>query len=121
MHKGDVVTDFELPDETGAPRRLAELLADGPVVLFFYPAALSLQEQLKPSNGGVFLGLNGIVIKSHAGSTPRVSQTLSIWLPKMALQELHSKVKQTIASAVRRRGNKRRTLWRGVTTKLGQP
>jgi fatty acid/phospholipid biosynthesis enzyme len=50
-----------------------------------------LQEQLKPSNGGVFLGLNGIVIKSHAGSTPRVSQTLSIWLPKMALQELHSK------------------------------
>src|SRR3954454_5476944 len=42
MRKGDVVTDFELPDETGTPRRLAELLADGPVVLFFYPAALSL-------------------------------------------------------------------------------
>ena len=35
MRKGDVVTDFELPDETGTPRRLAELLADGPVVLFF--------------------------------------------------------------------------------------
>ena len=42
MRKGDVVTDFELPDETGTPRRLAELLADGPVVLFFYPAALSI-------------------------------------------------------------------------------
>jgi fatty acid/phospholipid biosynthesis enzyme len=26
------------------------------------------QEQLKPPNGGVFLGLNGIVIKSHGGS-----------------------------------------------------
>ena len=42
LRKGDVVTDFELPDETGAPRRLSGLLADGPVVLFFYPAAMSL-------------------------------------------------------------------------------
>jgi peroxiredoxin Q/BCP len=38
---GDVVEDFELPDETGAARRLSELLTDGPVVLFFYPAALT--------------------------------------------------------------------------------
>ncbi|MET7880211.1 peroxiredoxin [Micromonospora profundi] len=38
---GDVVEDFELPDETGTPRRLSEFLATGPVVLFFYPAALS--------------------------------------------------------------------------------
>ncbi|KOV75945.1 peroxiredoxin [Streptomyces sp. NRRL WC-3723] len=30
-----------MPDETGATRRLTELLADGPVVLFFYPAALT--------------------------------------------------------------------------------
>jgi len=35
------VEDFELPDESGAPRRLSELLAGGPVVLFFYPAALT--------------------------------------------------------------------------------
>jgi fatty acid/phospholipid biosynthesis enzyme len=27
-----------------------------------------LREQLKPPNGGVFLGLNGIVIKSHGGA-----------------------------------------------------
>ena len=27
MRKGDVVPDFELPDETGTPRRLSELLA----------------------------------------------------------------------------------------------
>ena len=39
--KGDVVDDFELPDQTGAPRRLTGLLADGPVVLFFYPAAMT--------------------------------------------------------------------------------
>jgi peroxiredoxin Q/BCP len=41
MHKGDVVPDFELPDQTGTPRRLSEFLADGPVVLFFYPAAMT--------------------------------------------------------------------------------
>src|SRR5258707_14679618 len=28
VRKGDVGTDFELPDETGAPRRLSGLLAD---------------------------------------------------------------------------------------------
>ena len=38
---GDLAPDFELPDENGHPRRLADLLATGPVVLFFYPAALS--------------------------------------------------------------------------------
>ncbi|MET7695401.1 peroxiredoxin [Streptomyces sp. NPDC005483] len=41
MEAGDTVEDFELPDETGTGRKLSELLADGPVVLFFYPAALS--------------------------------------------------------------------------------
>ncbi|SCG67709.1 peroxiredoxin Q/BCP [Micromonospora halophytica] len=38
---GDLVDDFELPDETGASRRLSEFLAVGPVVLFFYPAAMT--------------------------------------------------------------------------------
>ena len=38
---GDTVEDFELPDQSGAPRRLSTLLADGPVVLFFYPAAMT--------------------------------------------------------------------------------
>ncbi|MCQ9136193.1 peroxiredoxin [Streptomyces hilarionis] len=38
---GDLVDDFALPDETGAVRTLTGLLADGPVVLFFYPAALT--------------------------------------------------------------------------------
>jgi peroxiredoxin len=41
MDVGDEVTDFELPDQVGRPRRLRALLADGPVVLFFYPAASS--------------------------------------------------------------------------------
>lgn len=38
---GDLVDDFALPDQTGASRRLSELLAEGPVVLFFYPAAMT--------------------------------------------------------------------------------
>ncbi|MGQ0481730.1 MAG: peroxiredoxin [Pseudonocardia sp.] len=41
MKPGDEVSDFELSDETGQPRRLSELLAGGPVVLFFYPAAMT--------------------------------------------------------------------------------
>jgi peroxiredoxin Q/BCP len=41
MREGDVAEDFELPDETGTPRRLSELLRNGPVVLFFYPAAMT--------------------------------------------------------------------------------
>ncbi|MEV0662946.1 peroxiredoxin [Actinomadura luteofluorescens] len=41
MRPGDVVDDFELPDETGEPRTLTGLLAEGPVVLFFYPAAMT--------------------------------------------------------------------------------
>jgi thioredoxin-dependent peroxiredoxin len=41
MRAGDTAPDFELPDEDGTPRRLSELAADGPVVLFFYPAAMT--------------------------------------------------------------------------------
>ena len=41
LAKGDVVEDFELPDETGTPRKLSDFLSSGPVVLFFYPAAMT--------------------------------------------------------------------------------
>jgi peroxiredoxin Q/BCP len=41
MEKGDVVPDFELPDEDGNPRKLSDLASGGPVVLFFYPAAMT--------------------------------------------------------------------------------
>lgn len=39
--KGDIAPDFELPDQHGEPRRLTALLADGPVVVFFYPGAMT--------------------------------------------------------------------------------
>ncbi|GGU10035.1 peroxiredoxin [Streptomyces coeruleorubidus] len=41
VEAGDKVEDFSLPDETGTVRSLSGLLAEGPVVLFFYPAALT--------------------------------------------------------------------------------
>ena len=41
MKAGDTAPDFELPDQTGTPRKLSEFLAAGPVVLFFYPAAMT--------------------------------------------------------------------------------
>jgi thioredoxin-dependent peroxiredoxin len=41
MQKGDLAPDFELPDEDGTPRKLSDLAANSPVVLFFYPAAMT--------------------------------------------------------------------------------
>ncbi|WP_319454227.1 MULTISPECIES: peroxiredoxin [unclassified Mycobacterium] len=41
MKSGDKVGEFELPDQTGTARSLTSLLADGPIVLFFYPAAMT--------------------------------------------------------------------------------
>ncbi|WNV84322.1 peroxiredoxin [Umezawaea sp. Da 62-37] len=41
MKTGDLVPDFTLPDQDGASRTLSALLEDGPVVLFFYPAAMT--------------------------------------------------------------------------------
>ena len=38
---GDFAPDFELPDQHGDTVRLTRLLAAGPVVLFFYPLAMS--------------------------------------------------------------------------------
>jgi len=41
MKAGELAPDFELPDETGTTRSLKEFLAEGPVVLYFYPAAMT--------------------------------------------------------------------------------
>ena len=41
LQEGTQAPDFELPDQDGTPVRLSERLADGPVVLFFYPAAMT--------------------------------------------------------------------------------
>jgi peroxiredoxin Q/BCP len=41
LKAGDVAPDVELRDQTGTIVRLSDLLKTGPVVLFFYPAAMS--------------------------------------------------------------------------------
>jgi len=41
MRKGDHVADFTAQDQHGTSRSLSEFLAKGPVVLFFYPAAMT--------------------------------------------------------------------------------
>ena len=41
MNKGDLVEDFELTDQHGARRTLTNLLEEGPLVLFFYPKAMT--------------------------------------------------------------------------------
>ncbi|MCC3763769.1 peroxiredoxin [Glycomyces sp. TRM65418] len=41
MDTGDTAPAFTLHDETGRPRSLDGLLESGPVVLFFYPLAMS--------------------------------------------------------------------------------
>lgn len=41
MKKNDLAYDFTLPDQDGNERTLSTMLKDGPVVLFFYPAAMS--------------------------------------------------------------------------------
>lgn len=41
MDNGDTAPDFTLPDEAGNERTLSTLLAGGPVVLYFYPAAMT--------------------------------------------------------------------------------
>ncbi|WP_432840991.1 peroxiredoxin [Dactylosporangium sp. CA-092794] len=77
MNVGDIVEDFELTDDHGVTRSLTGLLADGPVVLFFYPAALSsgctaeachfrdLAADLK-AVGGQPVGISGDAVERQA-------------------------------------------------------
>lgn len=41
MRIGDQVAEFVLPDQQGISRTLSEFLARGPLVIFFYPAAMT--------------------------------------------------------------------------------
>lgn len=41
MRIGDLAPDFELADQDGELRKLSDLLTNGPVALFFYPAAFT--------------------------------------------------------------------------------
>lgn len=42
MEQGDVVEDFELTDQNGTVVRLTDLVAEGPLVFFFYAKAMTV-------------------------------------------------------------------------------
>lgn len=41
MNVGDVIDDFTATDQHGEPVSLGSLVQDGPLVLFFYPKAMT--------------------------------------------------------------------------------
>jgi len=41
MNEGDIVDDFELLDQNGHATSLSTLVEAGPLVLFFYPKAMT--------------------------------------------------------------------------------
>ena len=41
MQDGDTIDDFKLLDQNGESVTLASLVAEGPIVLFFYPKAMT--------------------------------------------------------------------------------
>ena len=41
LEEGDLVHDFELLDQNGTAVALSDLVESGPVVLFFYPKAMT--------------------------------------------------------------------------------
>jgi peroxiredoxin Q/BCP len=41
MRQGELAPDFSLTDQSGQTQQLTTLLTNGPVVLFFYPAAMT--------------------------------------------------------------------------------
>jgi len=41
MKTDGIVDDFEATDQNGNPVRLSQLLTGGPLVLFFYPKAMT--------------------------------------------------------------------------------
>lgn len=77
LQPGQSAPDFTLPDDSGTPRNLGELLADGPLILYFYPAdftpgctreACSLRDQFPVSSaaGITIAGVSPQSPESHA-------------------------------------------------------
>ena len=87
VRAGDVLTDFSLPDATGQPVTLTELLADGPAVIVFYRGAWcpycnialgAYQRELAPA-----LAARGIALAAIRPPLPHGSLTMK---EKLALE-----------------------------------
>lgn len=73
--------------------------------LMMLPGLRKLKDRIDPSsmNGGVFLGLNGLVVKSHGGSDARgVASAVQI-AANLARQPFRDEVAETVSAVMRRR------------------
>ncbi len=76
--------------------------------LFMAPGLRKLKDRIDPSsvNGGVFLGVNGVVVKSHGGSDARGVASAVNMAANLARRPFRDEVAQTVNSVM----NRRRTL-----------
>ncbi len=72
-------------------------------LLFMGAQLRQLNEQIDPSsnNGGVFLGVNGIVVKSHGGANARGVASAIMMAASLARRPFRDEVAQTMAQVAR--------------------
>ena len=72
--------------------------------LFMAPGLRKLKERIDPSsnNGGVFLGVNGIVVKSHGGADARGVASAINMAAGLASQPFREEVAETVNAVTRR-------------------
>ncbi len=73
--------------------------------LFMAPGLRKLRDRIDPSsnNGGVFLGVNGIVVKSHGGADARGVASAVNMAASLARENFRDEVAETVKTVMRRR------------------
>jgi len=73
--------------------------------IFMAPGLRKLKDRIDPSsnNGGVFLGVNGVVVKSHGGADARGVASAVNMAAGLARQPFRDEVAQTVKAVMRRR------------------
>ncbi len=75
--------------------------------LFMAPGLRKLKDRIDPSsnNGGVFLGVNGIVVKSHGGADARGVASAVNMAARLAGENFRDEVAETVKAVRRRRAS----------------
>ena len=73
--------------------------------LFMAPGLRKLKDRIDPSsnNGGVFLGVNGVVVKSHGGANARGVASAVNMAARLARENFRDEVAETVKTVMRRR------------------
>jgi len=73
--------------------------------IFMFPGLRKLKDRIDPSsnNGGFFLGVNGIVVKSHGGANARGVASAVNMAAGLARQPFREEVAETVKAVMRRR------------------